>query len=646
MVLVLCSLFILLVGLHIHQYSLPCWGHYIHEEEHAGVLLGTPQEIRSDDWAVEIPLMLSQLSHKPPFPVINSNIGIGANQLAPLKLPVWHVLAIFKPTTWGFFLGADTGLAWMWWSMVLGFFYSFFLLFMLISRNRFFLSIMGSLFLLFSPFFQFWSLHGSEIPIFMALTFISFAYLAFSSDKRIILASGVLLGWFSGCFMLNFIYPPIQVPLAHLLVFLTGGFVASRYSELHFRQAVVVRLSGFGMSLAIVTLAVAVFYIDTREVITILQNTVYPGKRISTGGDFEFWKLFSNNFFIHLYAFFQHGVEAASLAKWGATGNICEYASFIFFFPALLLAVITRCALARKAVDPLSLALGGYIIIVLVYLFLGFPEWLSRLTGFSLVPSFRGPMGLGIADTALLVAVLSKPAYFELPKIIKIIIATLLAALLLSSAIDLFAKWPLAPIAFLMAASVAVALAFYFLLSARFSRTALAVLVGLSILSTGWFNPIVRGGSDIFSNSTLGRAILEADARQGATSRWAAFMGFGALANIFRILGVNSLNGVYPYPQFDLWKKLDPFGKVVDVYNRYGFATFVPCLDSDVAFFAPNPASFMIGINPSSQVLRNLGVTHCLVMGMDTRPFDRSPVLQRIFSSENVSLYKVVSPGQ
>ncbi len=642
MALALVFLFVLLVGLGIHQYSLPMLS--FDEDEGSGTLLGVPQAIRSDDWASGIPLMLSQLSHKPPFPVINKNIGYGANQLALFKLPVWHVLAVFKPTTWGFFLGANAGLAWMWWSMVLGFFYVFFLLFMLISRNRFFLSVMGSLMLLFSPFFQFWSMHKSEIPIFMALVVLSFAYLAFSASKKVILASGVLLGWSCGCFMFNFIYPPCQVSLAYLLVFILAGFIADRRSQLALRHAGLVRLSSLAISLAIAIFAVAVFYFDAREVINIMDQTVYPGKRFSTGGDFEPWKLLSNNFLIHLYVFFKHGVNASSLVNWADMGNICEYASFIFLFPVLIPVLIARCAIARKPVDPLSVIIGAYIILILVYMFLGFPEWLSKYSGFSRTPSYRELMGLGIANMVLLVAMLSNTIYFELSKRIRLIVITGWAILLILSAVHLFAKWPVASLPYLIAASLAVASVSYFLLSAGYSKTALAVLAALSVLSAGWFNPLVRGGSESFLDSPLSRMILDIDASEGGASRWVTFSLNLTKSNILRILGVNALDGLYPYPQLELWKTLDPLQEDINVYNRYGYAFFIPNRGPHVAFSVNADDYFTVGIDPGSDALSYLGVTHCLVMDLNKRIFDQSPTLQRLFSFKNSCIYKVVSP--
>jgi hypothetical protein len=642
LVLALPSFFLLLVSLSIHQYSLPVWRAFIQEDKSYGLLLGVPRGVRSDDWAIEIPLMLSQLSHKPPFPVVNKSIGYGANQLAPFKVPVWHILTLFKPTTWGFFLGADKGLAWMWWSMVLGFFYAFFLLFMLISRNRFFISMMGSLLLLFSPFFQFWSMHKSEIPTFMALIFISLVCLTFSAHKKVILANGVLLGWFCGCFMLNFIYPPYQISLAYFLVFIFAGFIVDRYSQLALCQAGSIRLAGLTISLAIAVFATTIFYLDAREVINIMADTVYPGKRFSTGGDFEPWKLLSNTFLIHAYLFFKQGIQLPSLVNWADFKNICEYASFIFLFPFLILVLIARCAIARKPVDPLSLMIAGYITLLLVYMFLGFPDWLSKYSGFSRTPSYRQLMGLGIANIALLVTVISKPD-FALSKRIRLVISAGWAVLLILSAVHVFTHWTIAPLSYLIATSLVVALASYFVLCVGYSKAVLAVLVALSVLSTGWFNPLVRGGSEIFQDSRLGRTILDIDAGEGGTSRWITFSPFAEASNIFRILGVNALDGCYPYPQFNLWKKLDPLQEAVEVYNRYGYALFLPSSSRYVVFSVREDDVFWVEINPDSDVFRRLGVTHCLVQAPDTSMFDQSPVLQRLFSINNTRIYKVVS---
>ena len=108
------------VAANLHGFSLAAWHAHIDDSPAEEVLLGEARPIRSDDWGVQIPLGLAQLSHDPPHPVFNSNIGWGQNMLAPLQSPVAHGTALFRPALWGYFAGADTGLAWMWWFELVG----------------------------------------------------------------------------------------------------------------------------------------------------------------------------------------------------------------------------------------------------------------------------------------------------------------------------------------------------------------------------------------------------------------------------------------------------------------------------------------------------------------------------------------------
>jgi hypothetical protein len=277
-------------------------------------------------------------------------------------------------------------------------------------------------------------------------------------------------------------------------------------------------------------------------------------------------------------------------------------------------------------------------------MFFGFPEWLSKYSSFSRTPSYRELMGLGIANMALLVAMLSKTIYFELSKRIRLVVITGWVVLLILSAVHLFAKWPAAPLPYLIAASLAVAAASYFLLSAGYSKTALAVLAALSVLSTGWFNPLVIGGSESFLDAPVSRMILDIDASEGGASRWVTFSPLASKSDILRILGVNALDGLYPYPQFELWKKLDTQQQAVAAYNRYGYAFFFPRRGPYVAFSVLAPDEFLVGIDPGSDILSSLGVTHCLVMDSNTIIFDQSPTLLRLFSFKNTHIYKVVNP--
>src|SRR5262245_59743697 len=104
--------FLLRVILRLHGFSLPLWHAVIDQSPMREVLVGHPQAVRSDDWAVVLPLALVQSAEEPRFPVVNPLIGNGQSGLASYSLPMWHPITLFRPQVWGYFLGPDTGLAW------------------------------------------------------------------------------------------------------------------------------------------------------------------------------------------------------------------------------------------------------------------------------------------------------------------------------------------------------------------------------------------------------------------------------------------------------------------------------------------------------------------------------------------------------
>src|SRR5262249_27412778 len=65
------------------------------------ILMANARQIRWDELMVATPLALSQLSHHPRFPVVNTNIGNGQNVLISPHVPVLHISSLARPATWG-----------------------------------------------------------------------------------------------------------------------------------------------------------------------------------------------------------------------------------------------------------------------------------------------------------------------------------------------------------------------------------------------------------------------------------------------------------------------------------------------------------------------------------------------------------------
>src|SRR5262249_44427341 len=134
------------------------------------------------------------------------------------------------------------------------------------------------------------------------------------------------------------LYPPFQVPLAWLAVFVFAGWVIERRREKPWRIERGTRLA----SLVVVTLAVgaalACYLVELRATLAILRATAYPGARVVTGGDLGWARLFGG-----VYGFFMD--ESNAPAAWD---NVCEASNFVLLFPVAVGAIAWRAARRRQ----------------------------------------------------------------------------------------------------------------------------------------------------------------------------------------------------------------------------------------------------------------------------------------------------------
>jgi hypothetical protein len=163
-----------------------------------------------------------------------------------------------------------------------------------------------------------------------------------------------------------------------------------------------------------------------------------------------------------------------------------------------------------------------------------------------------------------------------------------------------------------------------------------AVVVGSLLASTG-FNPVVRGGSTYLLENPLSQKILEIDRQYDEESTWIVF-GSPHLPNLFRVLGVRAINGLHPVPQFDLWEKFDPDGRLRWSYNRYANVVFRPVPSR--SFAVQNLGHRLLAMfDPESAALRELDVTHALLHGGNRHMLSRFSSYQHLASFGENHLY-------
>lgn len=631
----IAALFLLLCVLHLHGFSLPLWHEAIDGTPMDEVLLGSPRRIRSDDWVVQIPSILSQTSQRPSFPVVNAVIGSGkvSNLVGP-SVPMKHWLSAFRPHLWGYFAGKDFGLAWNWWFRAIGLLYAFWVVFCIVTRGRTWVSLGCALALLYSPFFQYWSMSCEPMAAMMALSFVSAAGIALSASAASIALFGILLAWAGGCFALSTVYPPYQVTLAYLFLALATGLFLREKARIAAGGHRWLRLGVVGAAGLITAGFVALYLVEAAEPLRALAGTVYPGNRISSGGDLSAIRFFNNYFTVSL------GVERPIPVP---LGNICERASCLFLFPPVLCVFAWDWIRRGRRPGPFAFAAGVYIALFLLYAFVGVPEIVARLTGLSRVEGHRAIIGAVIADFLLVAALLARPAAndTERDRAAPLVIAALWGAALAVFGIAALRGLQGPSIASMVLTGVAfAALASPVLLRWRHAAVALAVVY---LGGTIWFNPLVRGGSEYLESNPLSKAVLELDRASGGRTSWVVYNNV-SLPNLFRAIGVRAINGVQYYPEYDFWGRLDPARVYSWAYNRYAHVGYkLPETNASLVIAVPQVDIIAVYLDPDDPALTRLDVDYLLYAGSTGKALDASPRLRKVLSLRSgLHIYRVL----
>ncbi|HSH37767.1 MAG TPA: hypothetical protein VK993_03190, partial [Chthoniobacterales bacterium] len=129
-----------------------------------GLIAGTPKDIRSDEWVVWTPSILSQARQTPPFPIENPSLGAGRAPLI-MSVPVAYYTTLFRPQLWGFFLfDLERGYAWFWNAKIFGLLLATAWMLRRIGIQSRTIAAFGSAAFFFSSFTQWWFSSPAMLP--------------------------------------------------------------------------------------------------------------------------------------------------------------------------------------------------------------------------------------------------------------------------------------------------------------------------------------------------------------------------------------------------------------------------------------------------------------------------------------------------
>lgn len=599
-------LYILFTSLKWHNSSIGTWNEFIPDggDPDRGIIVGKPLPIRSDEWQVYASFILAQ--HEKDFPLTNEALGFGKTPLT-FGLPTDHVLSKIKPTFWGYYLlDIERAFSWHWNFKIFPFLIAAFLLLMLFTRNRFWLSVIGSIWLLLSSAIQWWSIN-TEIFTFGILSVVSFIYILYAEKPRTILLNGLILVLSAFCFAMV-LYPAYQVPLAYFLLALAVGYLLKNknYFLPALKQNSIIRIATLAGSFVLLLALFFLFFHETKETVDVVSNTVYPGKRNEAGGHFSFLRLFTDNFSLFMN-------ENKFPPKWG---NICELSSYLLLFPIASVVAVAGFIKSKK-IDALILSLVIFQAFMLTWILVGLPEFLANVTFLKASPSFRALFVYGFANVVSAVIFLSNYKSSILKDNLLTKVITFLVLITISYGINYFlnkeADSFFTSIQVLIASFVFAALnwSMLYFYTDRNIRIAFFTILFLFLLPNIGINPLAQGLAPYYENK-LYRSVSAINAKDPGTG-WVVF-GSYTTPNFLKAAGINCFNGVQFAPPLEKLKVFDTDGQNLNIYNRYAHIAFTSFIDSKetVQFELRQNDLYYIRMDPCSPRLVQLGLKYIM----------------------------------
>lgn len=389
-------LFIVLVLLHVHGYSIDMWSSYIpNNNDNATLLFGTNRAITSDNWAITIPYLLNQSSEG--FPTINTSIMESGLYTELAVLPSNNIVAIGLPHFWGMFLGNDIGISWMFWFIKFSILLTSYELFMYFSKEKKMLSLVFALAVAFSPLLQWWSGHNVILTVvYMQWCVVCVIKYLKHIDSKFI---KIFILVFLAIGMIGFVmvwYPALQVSLGYIaliiIIYVLYDFIKNNSIKKLSKNDYIFII----LTIIIVMLILVYFLIDSFQYIQRFLGTEFPGTRVDTGGDYDFTGVF--------YYFYQPLMSFIS----PTLRNECNWSAIIPFIPCILIIfpLIIKKINSNKKVLVISLML--YCLFMISWLFISYPELLAKIIFFNYVPTKRAVWGIGLLSIYIAVLFFSE----------------------------------------------------------------------------------------------------------------------------------------------------------------------------------------------------------------------------------------------
>ena len=533
--------------------------------------IGTTRSIRSDEFLVGTPAFFHN--------IINGKLSVQAitEDSNSIIVSLNNTITKKNPYYWGeLYLPASYAFSWN--ALVKIFFalYTFYRMFHIITANRSF-SILASFMLALSPGFQWW---WGSFTCGVWCGFVVFFYDFFCTTmiwKKILCAWGLVC---CASAIVPSLYPAWDVPRIYLFLLILIGIYATE-KRINFEKTDVIYIV---VTCSLMAIVVAAYFISSGDTTQVMLETVYPGKRFSSGGGLV------ESYWAHYLV--------APFTPWQSDNiflNKSEISHFLHLFPVPVVVYFLKYREFKRV--KVVTCLICFNIFCDIYMIFGVGEIIAKYTLLSYTTPERLHSIWGISSFLLLLL----ECYYIIPKQEeKFSKGDWVRLLFLNGSMIAFLTWVAVRQTLLIDyigignyvyVSSGVILLGNLLLFGK-KRIFISIMCILTIISGVVINPI-NFGTGIISDTPLAKEIREIDKRD--SGRWIALDDVWMPKYVYA-QGVDCLNYLSWPPRFDLFEPLDEDGKFRDIYNRYAHV-MVDFTEEETSFLLNQMDALTVNLN-------------------------------------------------
>jgi hypothetical protein len=611
------------------------------------LIAGNPEGIRSDEWFVQTTWTISQVQQS--LPLRNESFPGGMDATVQHDLPTRDWSTAFRPHLVGFlFLPLDQAMAVKWWFPSFAMMAATFL-FAVVLMPRRPLSALGlGVAFFFSPFFQWWFLSITFYPPAWAMLVMATITWCLRARRRVgAWVLGALVAYLTVALGTG-IYAPFIVPVVLIALAYGLGAVLMKDPQgapimRRIRRVLPVLIAG-----AVGGTVLVVWLVTRWSTIVGFTSTVYPGQRLQAVGHAGL------NGFGGLFSGFLSSILATTFPF---DGNSSEASTFLMpgvFTGVVLVWLVVERIRAKAGIDWLVICVIAAGAVLLAFLFL--PGWdlVAHLLFIDRATYGRARIGFGVLSVVMIVLVAVRlrerkawsggrrlPSWVPLTSAamaalsIGIVIWLAVRRVDVATVLGTTSKWLV-----LLCAVIALLYILDVWLLARGSVAwGVAILLVISIVASGWVNPIYHGVLDLRSTKTV-REVMQLNRSQPGT--WVGINTSPVPTMMLVESGVSALNGFQSTPSRAMWHQIDPRGQNERIWNRLANVSWVARSGAP----APrNPAPDQIQMTfDSCDAFAQQHVTWVLAEGTVSQQCLR-PVNSVQQGPTQMNIYKVVPAG-